>query len=127
MAEQISDLEKWEKLRLFLIDELKNFASCLENDGLPKREINISLTLFAAMYMGRSNEVREGYKKWTSSSTPAKPNPVDLEPIFRKLISIAKEGRLEKGMIIYQLLFFAFQLIEPDWEKVAKVVEKYRR
>ncbi len=127
MSEQISDLEKRAKLRVLLLDELENFVSGLENDGLPKREINASLTIHAAMYMRRSNEVREGYKKWPSSSSSAKPNPVDLEPIFRKLISIAKEGRLEKGMIIYQLLFFAFQLIEPDWKKVIEAAEKYRR
>ena len=125
MSEQISDLEKRAKLRVFLIDELENFVSGLENDGLPKREINASLTFHAAMYMGHSNEVREGYKKWPSSS--AKANPVDLKPIFHKLISVAKEGRLEKGMVIYQLLFFAFQLLEPDWKKVFEVVEKYRR
>ena len=126
MSEQISDLEKRAKLRVLLIDELENFVSGLENDGLPKREINASLTFHAAKYMRHSNEVIEGYKKWPSSSS-AKPNPVDLEPIFRKLISIAKEGRLEKGMIIYQLLFFAFQLLEPDWKKVIEAAEKYRR
>ena len=127
MAEQISDLEKWEKLRLFLIDELKNFASCLENDGLPKREINISLTLFAAMYMGRSNEVREYYKRLNEGSAKELEKAVDLEPIFDKLILVAREGRVEKGMVIYQLLVFAFKLLDPDWKKVLEVVEKYRR
>ena len=127
MSEQISDLEKRGKLRVFLMDELENFVSGLENDGLPKREINISLTLFAAMYMGRSNEVREYYKRWNEASAKEREKAGDLKPIFDKLISVAKEGRVEKGMIIYQLLVFAFQLLEPDWEKVAKVVEKYRR
>ena len=37
MSEQISDLEKRGKLRVFLMDELENFVSGLENDGLPKR------------------------------------------------------------------------------------------
>ena len=127
MSEQISDLEKRGKLRVFLMDELENFVSGLENDGLPKREINSSLTLHAAMYMGDSNEVRESYKRWNEASAKEREKAVDLKPIFDKLISVAKEGRVEKGMIIYQLLVFAFKLLDPDWKKVLEVVEKYRR
>ncbi len=127
MSEQISDLEKRGKLRVFLMDELENFVSGLENDGLPKREINNSLTLHAAMYMGHSNEVREFYKRRNEASAKEREKTVDLQPIFDKLISVAKEGKVEKAMIIYQSLLFAFQLLEPDWQKVLKVVEKYKR
>ena len=127
MSEQISDLEKRGKLRVFLMDELENFASGLENDGLPKREINISLTLHAAMYMGHSNEVREFYKWWNEASAKEREKAVDLKPIFDKLISVAKEGKVEKAMIIYKCLLFAFQLLEPDWKKVLKAIEKYGR
>ena len=127
MPEQISDLEKRGKLRVFLMDELENFVSGLENDGLPKREINSSLTLHAAMYMGHSNEVREFYKRRNEASAKEREKAVDLKPIFDKLISVAKEGRVEKAMIIYQILLFAFQLLEPDWKKVLKAVEKYMR
>ena len=127
MSEQISDLEKRAKLRVLLIDELENFVSGLENDGLPKREINASLTFHAAMYMRRSNEVREYYKRLNEASAKELEKAVDLEPIFDKLISVAREGRVEKGMVIYQLLVFAFKLLDPDWKKVLEVVEKYRR
>ena len=124
MSEQISDLEKRAKLRVLLLDELENFVSGLENDGLPKREINTSLTLHAAMYMGHSNEVREGFHE---ASAKEREKAFNLQPIFDKLISVAKEGRVEKGMVIYHLLLYAFQLLEPDWKKVIEVVEKYRR
>ncbi len=77
--------------------------------------------------MGRLNEVREYYKRWKEASAKELEKAVDLEPIFDKLISVAREGRVEKGMVIYQLLVFAFKLLDPDWKKVLEIVEKYRR
>ena len=127
MTLEISELEKRGKLRALLLDELENSTFDLEKNGIHKREINTSLTLHAAIYMGDSNEVRENFKRWNELSSKEKDAAFDPQPIFDKLISVAKDGNVERATIVYHLLSFAYRLLEPDWEQIADRATKYRQ
>ena len=126
MTLQKSELEKRGKLRALLLDELENATFDLEKKGIHRREINASLTLHAAIYMGDSDEVKESFKIWNEASSKEKDAAFDIQPIFDKLISVAKDGNVERASIVYHLLSFAYSLLEPDWEQIADIATKYR-